>query len=124
MCVHEEMKTNDKSKNGGVGSGSGMRMSMPRSESTFSMSANTNAPVYQVKSHCCPDNIICIEIGGASGTYTHDTINVIYPSRKYNGPILLLNDHKSTLEQKFAISEIHSHSYLLTSITYLATISV
>ena len=57
-------------------------------------------------------------------TYTHDTIHIIYPSCKYNGPILLLNDHKSTLEQKFAISGIHSHSYLLTSITYLATISV
>ena len=48
MFVHEEMKTNqEKAMKSGNGGASNTRM--PRSESTFSMSANTNAPVYQVR---------------------------------------------------------------------------
>jgi hypothetical protein len=43
MFVHEEMKTNSKSSNG-----SNFSLQMPRSDSTFSMSANSNVPVFQV----------------------------------------------------------------------------
>ena len=49
MCVHEEMKTNsDKKRSNGSSNMSDVRRAIPRSESNFSMSAHSNAPVYQV----------------------------------------------------------------------------
>ncbi len=54
MCVHEEMKTNNVNKSSNSnGSTSNLRRAIPRSESNFSMSAHSNAPVYQVYCNLC-----------------------------------------------------------------------